>query len=541
MKIGIAQINTTVGALEANASLVLDAYRRLTAEGADLVVTPEMAVAGYPPRDLLLRRRFLEDCARTLEQIASGTGAEPLVVGFPERNPGPGRPAFNAAAWCEAGEVRRVFRKSLLPTYDVFDEDRYFEPSEPGEPVRLGDRRIAVTICEDLWYGQDGQRYAHRPDPAESLRRMNPDLVLNLSASPWHFGKRALRSEILLRAAERCGAPVLYCNSVGGNDELIFDGHSLYAPGDGTVRMVAPAFETAAVVCDTGAPPAADEQLPEMEDIRRALVLGLRDYTAKTGFQRAVIGLSGGIDSAVTAVIAVDALGAENVRGIALPSAISSPHSVEDAEALAANLGIRLDHLPIADLVNAAENTLRPLFTGTGPNVAEENIQARARGLLLMAVSNKFGDILLTTGNKSEIAVGYCTLYGDMAGGLAVLSDVPKTTVYRLAGHLNRDRIRIPSNTIDKPPSAELRPDQRDEDSLPPYPVLDRILELYVERGFSRAGIAAEGFDPEIVADVLGKVDRNEYKRKQAAPGLKITPLAFGIGRRIPIVQRYVP
>jgi len=539
MKIGIAQINTTVGALRANADLILAAYRELRGKGADLVLSPELAIAGYPPRDLLFRKRFLADCAELLEEIASHTDSTPLIVGFPEANTGPGRAAFNAAAWCCDGGIHRVIRKSLLPSYDVFDEDRYFEPVEPETPIQFAGKRIAVSICEDLWHGQDGQRYSHRPNPVDAYARWKPDLLLNLSASPWHFGKRELRADILRQTAERCAAPVVYCNSVGGNDELIFDGHSLFVPGDGTVREIAPSFQAANILFDTTAPPAPTDPLPEMEDVHRALVLGLRDYTAKTGFSQAVIGLSGGIDSAVTAVIAVDALGAENIRGIALPSSISSGHSVSDAEALATNLGIRFENLPIADLVDAAESTLAPLFSGTSPNVAEENIQARARGLLLMAVSNKFNEILLTTGNKSEMAVGYCTLYGDMAGGLAILSDVPKMVVYKLAEHLNLTSERIPRNTIDKPPSAELRLDQKDEDSLPPYPILDRILELYVEEGYARADIIAEGFDPEVVADVVGKVDRNEYKRKQAAPGLKITPLAFGIGRRIPIVQRY--
>ncbi len=540
MKIGIAQINTTVGAIRSNTEKILTSYRELRGRGASLVLTPELAIAGYPPRDLLLRRRFLADCADALEEIAAATDEVPLVVGFPESNDGPGRPAFNAAAWCADGRVQRVFRKSLLPTYDVFDEDRYFEPSNPESPVHYAGKRIAVTICEDLWHGLDGQRYSHRSDPVEEIARWKPDILLNLSASPWHFGKQELRSFVIRRASERCGAPVVYCNSIGGNDELIFDGRSLYAPGDGTVREIGASFKEANLLLDTEVLPPPPSPVQEMEEIRKALVLGLRDYTAKTGFTKAVIGLSGGIDSAVTAAIAVDALGAENIRGITLPSSISSSHSVSDSEVLARNLGIRFESIAIAGLVDAAEHALAPLFEGTAPNVAEENIQARARGLALMAVSNKFNEILLTTGNKSEMAVGYCTLYGDMAGGLAVLSDVPKTTVYRLAEHLNHARERIPRNTIEKAPSAELRPDQKDEDSLPPYPVLDRILELYIEQGLSRAEIIARGFEPEVVADVVGKVDRNEYKRKQAAPGLKITPLAFGIGRRIPIVQTYI-
>ncbi|MEM0966964.1 MAG: NAD+ synthase [Verrucomicrobiota bacterium] len=540
MKIGIAQINTTVGSLAANRTKILDAYQKLVAKGAELVVTPELAVSGYPPRDLLLRKRFLEDCANIVDSLAKEAGPTPLVVGFPQINHGCGRPSFNSAAWCANGEIERIFRKSLLPTYDVFDEDRYFEPAEPSVPILFQDRRIIVSICEDLWFGHDGQRYSRRTDPVEFFAKEKPNVILNLSASPWHFGKRELRSNILQDAAIRCEAPIVYCNSIGGNDELIFDGHSLLATKEGKVNSIAPSFVEENVVVDTDTATEAFAPLPEMEEVRQALVLGLRDYTEKTGFRKAVIGLSGGIDSAVTAALAVDALGAENVRGIALPSVISSPHSVTDAESLAKNLGIRFEIISIGGLVEKAENALHPLFSGSQENVAEENIQARSRGLLLMAVSNKFNEILLTTGNKSEMAVGYCTLYGDMAGGLAVLSDVPKTVVYRLAEHLNRDRERIPENTITKAPSAELRPDQKDEDSLPPYPVLDRILELYVEQGHSRAEIVASGFEEQLVAEVLGKVDRNEYKRKQAAPGLKITPLAFGVGRRIPIVQKYV-
>jgi len=541
MKIGIAQINTTVGALRSNSEKILRAYQDLCDQGAELVLTPELAITGYPPRDLLLRGRFLRDCADRLHELASAASSVPLVIGFPEQNTGPGRPAFNAAAWCAGNQVQRIFRKCLLPTYDVFDEDRYFESAEPEPPILFKGKKVAVTICEDLWHGLDGQRYSRQANPLDGISDSKPDLLLNLSASPWHFGKRELRQKMIGRAAVKCDTSVVYCNSVGGNDELIFDGHSLFADRQGRIYRAGPAFEESHVCLDTEQPPAEDEMAPEMEDVRRALVLGLRDYLSKTGFTKAVIGLSGGIDSAVTAALAVEALGPENVRGITLPSSISSGHSVSDSEALAKNLCIQFEKIPVAGLVDAAESALSPLFAGTDPNVAEENIQARSRGLLLMAVSNKFNEILLTTGNKSEMAVGYCTLYGDMAGGLAVLSDVPKTTVYRLAEHINRNGELIPVNTITKPPSAELRPDQKDEDSLPPYPVLDRILELYIEKGFSRSEIVQEGFAEDLVADVLGKVDRNEYKRKQAAPGLKITPLAFGIGRRIPIVQRYIP
>jgi len=543
MRIGLAQINTTVGDLPGNRDRIRAAYDQLVAAGAELVLTPELALSGYPPRDLLFRAGFLEDCRDALEALVATTGEVPLLVGLPVPNEGAGRPVRNAAAWCEGGRVRHLLAKSLLPTYDVFDEDRYFEPAPaPAEPISCRGQRIAVTICEDLWYGQADHRYARQADPLEALRSSAPDLVLNLSASPWHFGKQEVRGEVLRRTAATLGVPVVYANSIGGNDELIFDGRSLCAGRDGTVHEVGPAFAEGTPLVDTEDPAASALPPPErLAEVHGALVLGIRDYLGKTGFPRALVGLSGGIDSAVTMALAVDALGADRVRGVALPSSISSAHSVRDAAALAANLGIRYDEIPIAGLVGAAEDALAGLFAGTEPGIAEENIQSRARGLLLMALSNKFGDLLLTTGNKSELAVGYCTLYGDMAGGLAVLSDVPKTLVYELARYLNRDGERIPVATIEKEPSAELRPDQRDVDSLPPYPVLDRILELAIEERRSREAIVAEGFPSETVRDILAKVDRNEYKRQQAAPGLKITPLAFGIGRRIPIVQKYQP
>lgn len=543
MKIGIAQINTTVGALEANAAKIRDAYKQLCQAGAELVLTPELAITGYPPRDLLLRERFLTDVQEKLTELASLTGEVPLLVGAPVACKDSHHRSHNAAVWCEKGKIIQHFLKSLLPTYDVFDEARYFHPGDVARTRTFKDRTIGVTICEDLWYGQSPDLYGDQADPLDRLIEEKPDIILNLSASPWHFGKNTLRETIITSASQRAGCPVVYANSVGGNDELIFDGRSSYSLQDGKVHLAAAAFEETNVVLDlsdsggTGKQPTAPTA---MEEVDAALTLGLRDYAWKSGFRKAVIGLSGGIDSAVTAALAVNAFGKNNVRGIALPSAISSEHSRSDARALAHNLGIAFEELPIAGIVDAAAEALEPLFQGTPPNVAEENIQARARGLLLMAVSNKFGELLLTTGNKSEVAVGYCTLYGDMAGGLAVLSDVPKTMVYDLAKHLNRHKEIIPASTINKPPSAELRPDQKDEDSLPPYPVLDQILEMYVEKGFSREKICRQGFDREMVFDVLKKVDQNEYKRKQAAPGLKITPLAFGIGRRIPIVQHYV-
>lgn len=545
MKIGLAQINTIVGDLKGNGEKLLDAYRQLVTDGAELVLTPELAVAGYPPRDLLFKSRFVADNVARLTEIAAAIGEVPAVIGFVAQNPSEqGRRFFNAAAWCENGTVKHVIHKCLLPTYDVFDEDRYFEPAEQTGLIEWRGQRIGVTICEDVWnHPAVPTRRHYDADPVAQLAEAGVDLILNLSASPWHSGKKLLREQLLGEAARRCACPLVYCNLVGGNDELIFDGHSKVMAADGSLLAGLAGFAEDWRVIDTAANASAEApsyRQEELADIHDALVLGLRDYAHKSGFRKALVGLSGGIDSAVVGALAKEAFGAENVIGISLPSAISSQHSKDDAHVLAGNLGIRFETLPIAGLVEAAGEALGPLFAGTKLGVAEENIQARARGLLLMAVSNKFGALLLTTGNKSEIAVGYCTLYGDMAGGLAVISDLPKMQVYALARHINREGEVIPENTIEKTPSAELRPDQKDEDSLPPYPVLDDILHRYVEEGKSAAEITEAGFDGETVHDIIRKVDLNEYKRKQAAPGLKITPLAFGVGRRIPIVQKYV-
>ncbi len=546
MKIGIAQINTTVGDLAGNKTLILKAYQNLCASGAELVVFPELAVCGYPPRDLLFKSRFVTDIEATLREIASEIGEVPAVIGYVEKRADNvvGRPFYNSAAWCESGKVKAIGRKSLLPNYDVFDEERYFEPADEPTIVEWNGKRIGLTICEDIWVHPDVPTSRHySEEPIEKFSSVSLDLLLNLSASPWHAGKNEAREPLVQHAADRCKCPVVYCNAVGGNDELIFDGGSLVAhPERGLIAGLA-AFR-------------AEERIVDLYDLNGnisehfnptgnaathdALVLGLRDYAHKSGFRKALIGLSGGIDSAVVAALAAEAFGPENVIGIALPSSISSQHSRDDAAALAKNLGIEYHEVAIADTVSAAEAALGPLFEGRTADVTEENIQARARGLLLMAMSNKFGALLLTTGNKSEISVGYCTLYGDMCGGLAVISDLPKMKVYALARYMNREREVVPVNTIEKPPSAELRPDQKDEDSLPPYPTLDGILRLYVEEGLSRVEIVEKGYDQAVVDDIVRKVDLNEYKRKQAAPGLKTTPLAFGVGRRIPIVQKYV-
>lgn len=547
MRIGLAQLNPTVGDLAGNTARLLDAYRELVAAGAELVLTPELAVCGYPPRDLLLRTRFVADVENATAEIAAATGDVPLLVGTVIANPHEtGRRAFNAAAFCHRGRVEQIAKKCLLPTYDVFDEDRYFEPTTAPTIIVHNGRRIGVTICEDIWANESpGDQRLHKLDPVALLKAQDIDLLLNLSASPWYAGKAGLRERIVGDLARDLAAPVVYCNATGGNDELIFDGASLVAAPDGTITSRLPAFAEACRVIDL-ATPVSGSELPSpgssLSDIHAALVLGLRDYAHKSGFKRALIALSGGIDSALVAELAVAAFGPENVIGVSLPSAISSDHSKDDARDLARNLGIRFETIAIADSVAAIEAALAPQFVGRTPDVTEENIQARTRGVLMMALSNKFGALLLTTGNKSEVAVGYCTLYGDMCGGLAVISDLLKTQVFALCRWINEDAGRevIPRNTIEKPPSAELRPGQKDQDSLPPYDVLDALLTGYVEEHLSRAELITRGFDATMVKDICRKVDLNEYKRKQAAPGLKITPLAFGVGRRIPIVQKYV-
>ena len=562
MRLGLAQLNPTVGDLADNRRKILESYATLVANGAELVIFPELAVCGYPPRDLLFKRRFVPDVVESLAEIAANVGAVPAIIGTVEPNPtGRGRPFFNSAAFCYRGKVGAVGRKCLLPTYDVFDEDRYFEPAISPIVVDHAGLRIGITICEDIWTHpmiSTRRLYSGRV-PIDQLAELKCDLMVNLSASPWHSSKEALRQNLVVGDSARAlHCPVAYVNCVGGNDELIFDGRSLVCDGQGRVMAGLAAFAEDLAIVDvknqsTNAPfetPRlhASFAQDEYRDMFEALVLGLRDYAHKSGFKRALIALSGGIDSAVVGVIAAAAFGAENVTGVSLPSAISSQHSRDDARILAANLGIAFETIAIADAVAACESSLGPVFEGRARDVTEENIQARVRGVLMMALSNKFGALLLTTGNKSEMAVGYCTLYGDMCGGLAVISDVFKTQVYALARWINSDYAArvgkgkeiIPLSSIEKPPSAELRPDQTDQDSLPPYDVLDAILKGYVEEGLSRRDLVGQGFDQAVVNDIVRKVDLNEYKRKQAAPGLKITPLAFGVGRRIPIVQKYV-
>jgi NAD+ synthase (glutamine-hydrolysing) len=545
MKIALLQVNPTVGDVAGNVRTILDALRAATDAGADLAATPELALVGYLPRDLLLSREFVSHSWRALETLARDAATlAPVLVGLPEPNPSDeGRPLFNAAALVRGGRVEQRFRKALLPTYDVFDEDRYFEPYHGAQLLDIAGTRVGISICEDLWNDRDfwkRRRYHH--DPIDELAAAGATLVVNMSASPFTAGKHQRREQMIGGMALKHRVPIAYVNQFGGNDDLIFDGRSTVFGADGGAVARGRSFDADVVVCDLAAAaaiaPAGD--LDAESEIWRALVLGTRDYVAKCGFSRVVLGLSGGIDSALTAAIAVDALGADRVLGVLMPSPYSSRGSLEDARQLAANLGIETMTLPIEPLMHTFDGTLRAALGAAPPGVAAENIQARIRGNLLMALSNTRGALLLTTGNKSELSVGYCTLYGDMSGGLAVIADVPKTMVYRVAEWRNRTagRPQIPPATIAKPPSAELRPDQTDQDSLPPYDILDAILQRHVERHQPAEEIVADGFDADTVARVLRLVRLAEFKRKQAAPGLKVTDRAFGTGWRMPIAAR---
>ena len=541
MNAGIAQINTTVGDFAGNTEKILHAYRELVKAGADFVITPELAVCGYPPMDLVFRSGFIAAAERHVSALAADTGSVPLIVGTVEPNPAAhGRPCHNSAVVLQNGRRLATAHKSLLPTYDVFDEGRYFEPSSRVTTVEIAGRRAGITICEDLWTAEYLPRDYYGRSPIDDLSKASIGLLLNLSASPFEAGKPARRRAMLGGIARELGVPLVYANLVGGNDQLVFDGHSLAFDRDGSVAAQLPGFrEDIALAVIPSVAPANIAPDDNVRDVHEALVIGLRDYLDKCGFKQVVIGLSGGIDSAVTAALAVAALGKENVLGVTMPGPFSSKGSIDDSIDLARNLGITCHTVPIGGGYEAMEKQMAEVFAGKSPDITEENLQARLRGLTLMAISNKFNRMVISTGNKSEMAVGYCTIYGDMAGGLALLSDVPKTMVYALARYINRHGEVIPHNTIDKAPSAELRANQTDQDTLPPYDILDEILRLYVEEQLTTTEIAAKGFDADTVRWVAHKVDTNEYKRQQAAPGIKVTSKAFGIGRRVPIAQKF--
>jgi NAD+ synthase (glutamine-hydrolysing) len=552
MRIALAQINNTVGDLQANAAKILHFAQRADDAGADLVVFPELALSGYPPRDLVEKDSFLDRTEAALHQLAANTASlkTNLIVGYVSRSPEHSAiKAQNSAAVIGSGRVLFKQTKMLLPNYDVFDEARYFEPGASQDIVKICGRRVALAICEDAWNDkQFWERRRYSRDPIEELVNKGAEMIITINASPWNIGKRRQREAIFRATAHRFQLPVLYVHMVGGNDQLVFDGSSFAMTAKGEMTTRAKSFTEDLVFFnpDTGEGEDHGNHLIGDEAAYEALVIGTRDYIAKCGFKRVLIGLSGGIDSALVAAIATDAVGQENVTGVGLPGPHSSDHSLADARSLAHNLGIRFEVVSINPGYQAITQSLCQLFSGYAADTTEENVQSRLRGVTLMALSNKFGALVLTTGNKSELAVGYCTLYGDMCGGLAVISDVPKTMVYRLSRVANHRAVAegrpapIPENTFTKPPSAELRPDQKDTDSLPEYPLLDAILEAYIER-FEPVSVIAQQLDaPEdLVRDIVRKVDRNEYKRQQAAPGLRITAKAFGVGRRFPIAHRF--
>jgi NAD+ synthase (glutamine-hydrolysing) len=546
MRVTIAQLDPIVGDIGGNRAKLERTLAACAKDSPDLVVFPELFLVGYPPKDLLERAWFIaqvQDALRALQTVSESYPGVGILLGTPfPTGRADGKGLYNCAVLFYQGKVLATQAKSLLPTYDVFDEARYFDPAQEVRVVPFKGERLGIHICEDAW--ADPALWLGRPlyayDPVQALADQGATLFINISASPFNAGKESVRFSLLRDHARRHNTPFIYVNQVGGNDDLLFDGRSMCLDCQGEPLAILQTFSEQVLTVESDRPGIPGSYIPQEEiaSIHDALVMGLRDYAFKTGFSRAVIGLSGGIDSAVTCCLAVKALGRESVLGVTMPSPYSSRGSVEDSQQLARNLGIEFRVIPIAAIYQSYLDTLQEHFAGRPPNEAEENIQARIRGNILMALSNKFGYLVLSTGNKSELAVGYCTLYGDMSGGLAVISDVPKTMVYELARYINREREVIPSACITKPPSAELKPNQVDQDTLPPYPVLDQILHYYIEEGYSVAEIVARGFDPQTVRWVARAVDRNEYKRKQAAPGLKVTTKAFGVGRRMPIVAR---
>lgn len=546
MKIALAQLNYHIANFESNSEKILDAIASAKEEGADLVVFSELAVCGYYPHDLLERKEFIEKAISYIEKIAEACVGIAAVVGGPSINEGSrGKKLFNSAYFLNDGKIHAIRNKSSLPTYDIFDEYRHFEPNREFDLVEFKGKKLALTICEDLWDEQPtqnefGRDKLYQRNPMEELSKLKPDMVINLSASPFSYNQESWRKDILVKNALKYNLPIAYVNQTGAHTELIFDGGSCFVNADGSIPVEMAYFKEDFCVVDTENP---IEQKQVEHDyiakIHQALVLGIRDYFKKMNFQDVVLGLSGGIDSAVVCALAVEALGSNNVRGILMPSRYSSDHSVADAIQLADNYGVRYDIIGIQSMVDEFEKELSSVFEGLPPSVAEENVQARTRGILVMAVSNKFGNILLNTTNKSECAVGYGTLYGDMNGGLSVLGDVYKTDVYKLARYINRDKELIPENSIVKPPSAELRPDQKDTDSLPDYDILDGILFRYIEMNQSPEEIIEQGFDRATVLRTARMVNQNEYKRFQTPPILRVSSKAFGFGRRMPLVARY--
>jgi NAD+ synthetase len=546
MKIALCQLNTVMGDIAGNTAKVLETLKATRGDCPDMLLFSELFIQGYFPRDLLEQQWFIHDSLKAIETIRGFSGDFPetaICIGCALPNTiNRGKRLSNAAIVILNGTV--VFRqdKSLLPTYDVFDESRYFDPAASLDVFPFCGERLGITICEDAWNDPDlWPETPYAMDPVSELAQKGATLFLNLSGSPFHLGKGKLRFSIMQRHAKKHGVPFIYLNQIGGNDELIFDGNSMVINKNGELCVALPEFVESTRIIDTRQLDSgiASKEFDTLECLHKALCLGIRDYLYKCHFKKALVGLSGGIDSAVTCALAVSSLGRENVTGITMPSQYSSPGSIEDSEQLAKNLGIRFETIPIEPIVTSYLKTMAPLFSGKSPDITEENIQARVRGSILMALSNKFGCLLLSTGNKSEMAVGYCTLYGDMNGGLNVISDLPKTMVYALARYINREQEIVPNSTLVKAPSAELRPGQTDQDTLPPYDVLDKVLELLIEKGRSTQEIVAEGFEEKTVLWIVNAVRKAEYKRRQAAPGLKVTPKAFGFGRRFPLAAEY--
>ena len=543
LRVGMAQINPTVGDITGNLKKMQGFISLAQQAKVDLTIFPELSLVGYPPMDLLEKESFIEHNLDAVETLAKQAPKMGVIVGFVRKNPHqPGMPLLNCAGLLASGKLAFTQAKTLLPSYDVFDETRYFQSPQRIRKTLFRNKKIGISICEDIWNDKGfWERRLYAKDPIKELTGQRAELIVNISASPFAQGKGKLRYQMIQNVAKRYSLPIIYVNQVGGNDSLIFDGGSFALDEKGRLIARAKRFEEDFVVVDFDNVPGSELSFEEdeLESLHQALLLGIKDYVYKTGFKKVLLGLSGGIDSSLPCLLAVQALGKENVYGVLMPSPYSSEGSVTDAKELAHKLGIDYTVVPIGTLFSDYNSALAHLFEGMDEDVAEENIQARIRGTILMALSNKFGYLLLSTGNKSELAMGYCTLYGDMAGGLAVISDLPKTLVYRLVGYLNRDEEWIPKAVLAKVPSAELRPNQKDEDSLPPYEILDEILHSYIEENRGKEEIIDQGFDPHLVEEILEKVDRNEYKRRQAPTGLRVTSKAFGFGRRIPIAQKF--